>query len=107
IVDLSKKYGIMTKYPSFLADADVQTPRAELYDRASSAVSYAPQTGEAAFKSAKEVANLRKVTTEAAPGMVTITPSGSVEDKKNAWVGGENVFFQNGIRAAPDWHSNK
>src|SRR4030066_32715 len=107
IVDLSKKNGIMTKYTSFLADADVQTPRAELYDRASSAVSYAPQTGEAAFKSAKEVANLRKVTTEAAPGMVTITPSGSVEDKKNAWVGGKNFFFQNGIWVESDCDSKK
>ncbi|OGC75972.1 MAG: hypothetical protein A2Z27_05080 [candidate division Zixibacteria bacterium RBG_16_50_21] len=60
VVDLSKKFGIMTKYTSFLVDVDVQMPVAQAYDQAHVRFgTHAPVTGEKAVQESKDAAKMR------------------------------------------------
>ena len=135
VVDLSKKYGIMTKYTSFLVDVDVQMPVAQIYDQVQSGFrggrAGEPMTGQKAVQESKEVAkmrstdkvenaNLRRIGTES----IGVLPVKSVDEllalqqgftasptktpqERVAWVAGKNFFWQNGIWKESDYDSLK
>ena len=126
ITDLSKKYGIMTKYTSFLVDVDVQMPVAQIDQLLQTQLGFAsgPVTGEKAVQESKDVAKLRssqglQLPPEVVTGEKPVVEKGltanlrrirggrageilnpiqtDTPESKVAWVAGKSFFLQNGI----------
>src|SRR5574341_468485 len=125
ITDLSKKYGIMTKYTSFLVDVDVQMPVAQIYNQTQFEFASGPVTGEKAVQESKDMAKLRSSDKAESSNLRRITPgnienlpiktvdellgaqlgsankstntSSNTPESRVAWVAGKSFFLQNGV----------
>ena len=106
IVVLSKKYGIMTKYTSFLVDVDVRTPLVELYPSAQERVNApAPVTGEKAVREVTATAKRFAIDRHETQNLrrVSATP----QEKRIVWVAGKSFFNQNGVWVESDFDAKK
>lgn len=98
IVALSKKYGIITEYTSFLIDEDMETPLEELTVRADKKMqeAFGVNVGSWAVSQAQNAQNLKRQAQ--VPTNVIITPEGKTERVTRVkYVGGKAFYYQNGV----------
>jgi uncharacterized protein YegL len=93
IVVLSKKYGIITEYTSFLIDADPATPHRELAERAEQSISRlsARDVGAGAVYQAKNLGGLKKA---AVPAPGYFDAEGKMREVTEVMQMGKKSFFK-------------
>jgi len=95
IVRLSKKYGIITEYTSFLIDVDHRVPIEELAERAEHEIARMTSldTGKGAVQQARNVGGLKKA---AAPTQGYFDAEGKMRTVTEVMQAGKKSFFKKG-----------
>ncbi len=93
VVRLSKKYGIMTEYTSFLVDADITVAHEELAREAGDRMTWGfeAKSGASAVGRAMDLGNLKKKA--AAPGAVYLDSNGQVRTVSRVKRVGTKTFY--------------
>jgi Ca-activated chloride channel family protein len=108
IVDLSKRYGIMTEYTSFLVDADITAAREELSKKAGRLMAngFEMKSGASAVSRAQNVGSLKLKA--AVPSNTYLDASGEVRQITGVKrVGTKTFYLKQGVWTDNDYHPDQ
>jgi Ca-activated chloride channel family protein len=108
IVDLSKRYGIMTEYTSFLVDADITVAREELSFEAGKlmADAFESKSGRGAVNRAQDLSGLKSK--KAAPSSVYLDARGEVRKVTGVKrVGTKTFYLKQGVWTDNEYHPDQ